>query len=100
MNDGNATATAPKTPPPKVGNIDPTKATSKVSIDGVRAATVGKDGRYIIGRKTVGESKGLSAWPLGAEYKPDLGKLPAEGSAQLTVDANGYVVGIAVSATL
>lgn len=58
------------------------------------------DARWIIGRSTVGNATGLSAFRLRDGYNPDLTKIPESGNVTLTLDANNYVVGIGITASL
>lgn len=98
--------TATETPKPPKTAKPPVTGNTKVSLQDVRPAfhQPGDDAtvinRYIIGRKTVGQASGLSAFLIDAKYEPDLTKLPDTGTVSLVVNTGGYVTGIRVEADL
>ena len=100
MDSTGTTAAPPK--PGKAPETDKAK-TAKVTLEYTRAAVDAKTNpptRYLIGRRTIGNASGLSAFVLADKYTPDLGKLPESGTVTLTLDDSARVVGIGISASL
>jgi len=96
------TVASPKPPTAKTEGDKPAKV--KVGLTIPRSAVSGDSPnttRYIIGRRTVGEPAGLSAFPIHKDYKPDLTRIPTgDGASVVLTVESGYVVGVGLTATL